>query len=184
MRKRLVLAIHCTTAGAQQSSPLQVAQGYAQIRPQLCNATGVLGLAQSQESRIVQLCFRTRKGKEAWSPGNFGCRGLLVYGLLTSDAGCASSSFSRFDLSGNGYLFALAQLNRSTRSSPRTHPQRSALRHAASTAPPSGQNRNPSARAATSTACRMCSSDTAIAAPPLSRTAHAGSDRCGMLPPF
>ena len=31
-------------------------------------------------SCIVALCFRTRKRDEAWNPGNFGCRGLLVYG--------------------------------------------------------------------------------------------------------
>jgi len=27
------------------------------------------------------LCFATRKRNEAWNPGSFGYRGLLVYGL-------------------------------------------------------------------------------------------------------
>jgi hypothetical protein len=29
---------------------------------------------------MTPLCFATRKRNEAWNPGNFGCRGLLVYG--------------------------------------------------------------------------------------------------------
>jgi hypothetical protein len=30
---------------------------------------------------MALLCFATRKRNEAWNPGNFGCRGLLVFGL-------------------------------------------------------------------------------------------------------
>ena len=38
-------------------------------------------LDQSGWMAIVLVCFQTRKREEAWNPGNFGCRGLLVYGL-------------------------------------------------------------------------------------------------------
>src|SRR5205814_2204903 len=62
-------------------------------------------LEQKPGSAIVLVCFETRKGIEAWNPGNFGCRGLLVYGVRQRAAGSASSSSSRLDRSGSGYLF-------------------------------------------------------------------------------
>src|SRR6185437_13163381 len=41
----------------------------------------------------VVSCFGSRKTNEAWNPGSFGCRGLLVYGVLKSrhpqKPGCA-----------------------------------------------------------------------------------------------
>ena len=70
-------------------------------------------------------------------------------------SGLASASSSRFDLLGSGYLLPLAQLNSSTRSSLPTSPCPSALRHAASSAPPSGHSKNPSSRATSSTASTL-----------------------------
>src|SRR6476646_5039581 len=35
---------------------------------------------------MTVLCFATRKRNEAWNPGNFGCRGLLVYAHRNSSA--------------------------------------------------------------------------------------------------
>src|SRR5437868_2905456 len=53
------------------------------------------GLEQKPGSAIVLVCFETRKGIEAWNPGNFGCRGLLVYGPPNlSDHSPAGSAFA------------------------------------------------------------------------------------------
>ena len=38
-------------------------------------------LDAAPDPAMVFLCFATRKRNEAWNPGSFGCRGLLVHGL-------------------------------------------------------------------------------------------------------
>src|SRR6476646_8630139 len=48
------------------------------IRPQLSWVDARFRLEQPHASAIVLVCFATRKRNEAWSPGNFGCRGLLL----------------------------------------------------------------------------------------------------------
>src|SRR6476646_10436205 len=40
----------------------------------------LLVLAQAKKLAMVSLCLGTRKRTQAWNPGSFGCRGLLVYG--------------------------------------------------------------------------------------------------------
>src|SRR5205085_8614253 len=151
----------------------RVAEGYPPIHPQFCRIAATIPLEQPSSSCIVVVCFGSRKTEEAWNPGNFGCRGLLVSGprhcerseaiqcnvwIAAAPAeprnddqrflGSASASFSLLDRSGSGYLLPLAQLNSSTRSSSRISPRSRAWRHAARTAPPSGQNKKPSSRAA------------------------------------
>ena len=100
-------------------------QAYPPIHPQNCRLPDVKLLEQPRVSCILSLCFGARKRNEAWNPGNFGCRGLLVYGSSKS-CGSASPRLSRRERSGNGYLFPFAQLNRSTRSSRSTRPRLSA----------------------------------------------------------
>ena len=39
-------------------------------------------LAQALEWPMVLQCFASRKTNEAWNPGSFGCRGLLVLGAV------------------------------------------------------------------------------------------------------
>jgi len=107
----------------------EVPQAYPPICPQKCRTGDRFCWNNREQSVLFISCFGSRKTNEAWNPGNFGCRGLLVYGLAVSvvlnsfqhdvqrSSGPAPSSFSRFERSGSGYLFPLAQLNRTTRSS-------------------------------------------------------------------
>src|SRR5690242_3648151 len=65
---------------ASRPSRGRVAQVYAPIHPQFCRLADTNSVEQPQVSCIVHLCFGARKRNEAWNPGNFGCRGLRVYG--------------------------------------------------------------------------------------------------------
>src|SRR4029078_12739143 len=68
------------TPSARLRCEPRVAQVYPPIRPQISWKDPNLGLEQQWGSAIVTTCFGVRKNEEAWNPGNFGCRGLLVYG--------------------------------------------------------------------------------------------------------
>ena len=70
-------------AGALLLTPARVPQLYPPIRPQISVSDHQNLLEQSRESNIVIVCSESRKTDRTWSPGNFGCRGLLVYGPLS-----------------------------------------------------------------------------------------------------
>src|SRR3954452_16492892 len=52
------------------------------IRPQISASVRQIPLEQPSVSTIVVVCSESRKTDRTWSPGNFGCRGLLVYGCV------------------------------------------------------------------------------------------------------
>ncbi len=106
------------------------------------------------------------------SPNRSIVRRLPGFSVALKHRGAGARQFQLLRAIGQRILFPLAQLNSTTRSSGLTSPRSSAERQPASTAPPSGQNSMPSSRATSSTACRIESSSTAMAAPPLSRTAR------------
>ena len=73
-------------AGAARENRIVIAlegsnpQIYSPVDPQLSRMHPLLALAQAKKLAMVSLCLGTRKRTQAWNPGSFGCRGLLVYG--------------------------------------------------------------------------------------------------------
>ena len=69
-------------------------QAYPPIRSPFSLPLGNPGLEQRRGSCIVVSCFETRKRIEAWNPGSFGCRGLLLCAAEVRAAGPSILLFS------------------------------------------------------------------------------------------
>jgi hypothetical protein len=54
----------------------------APIRPHFSPRSEAIVLDDRRAGARVISCFASRKTNEAWNPGSFGCRGLLLCGLL------------------------------------------------------------------------------------------------------
>ena len=151
-----------------------VPQVYPRIRPQFCRRADIIRWHNRSASWLLSVCASgSRKRNEAWSPGSFRLPGFTRLWALETRSGLASVKLQlRRPIRQRVFVAVraveqqhpLVLADQALASAPCAMP--------ASTAPPSGQNRKPSSCAASSTACRIASSDTAIAAPPLSRTAR------------